>query len=319
MTPEMKNTESKSFQWPPQIPDPDQSPPTRRQPIPIRLPNRMIESIETQLLGRTTLAFDRWALRTGWTRDDQSVFCWRCAGSIGPHESDGEGCASCRSKPLPWDRAIRLGRHEGVLRDEVLALKFGRWRATGNGLGEHLGLAIRVQITEAEIPPAHVILIPIPMHRFRRMARGIDHTTVLARAAARSSGCGLQNLLRTHYRPEQVGLSMTARAQNIRGAFYCSARIARLMGPMKETPIRLVVLIDDVRTTGATFVAATKALKQGFQSRQGMKKGEKTVNAEVPRIWIASIGVAGEGRRQIDVPGSGPMSGRMVEHGRVES
>jgi predicted amidophosphoribosyltransferase len=319
MTPAMKNTESKSFQWPPQTPDIDQSPHARRQSIPIRLPNRMIESIETQLLGRTTLAFDRWALRTGWTRDDQSVFCWRCAGSIGPHESDGEGCASCRSKPLPWGRAIRLGRHEGVLRDEVLALKFGRWRATGNGLGEHLGLAIRAQLIDAQIQPAQVLLVPIPMHRFRRMARGIDHTTVLARAAARSSGCGLRYLLRTHFRPEQVGLSMTARAQNIRGAFYCSARIARLMDPKKEEPIRLVVLIDDVRTTGATFVAATKALKQGFKSHFDTHKGGKLGKVGGPQIWIASIGVAGEGRRQIDVPGSAPVPGRMVEHERVES
>lgn len=282
------------FTWPPKDPEPTLV--ERPTPIAIRLPNRMIESIETQLFGRTGLAFDLWAQQTGWTRDQINDYCWRCAGSIGEHETDGEGCATCRSKPLPWDRAIRLSRYAGTPRTEVLALKFNCWRPTGDGLGMHLGKAIREQLDHAQISPDQAILVPIPMHRFRRVTRGVDHTAVLAKAAAKSSGCSLSSLLSTRLRPEQVGLSMTARAKNIKDAFFLSKRARRTLKASSSQDRRVYILIDDVRTTGATFVAASKALKTALRAEIGTNlDSDKCVE-----IWIACIGVAGESRRGID-------------------
>jgi len=286
------------FVWPPKEPEKTTGH-TRSPPIEIRLPNRAIESIETHLLGRTGLAFDRWALRTGWTRDDRSAYCWRCAGSIGAHESDGEGCAACRNKALPWDRAIRLGRHREHLRDEVLALKFARWRATGLGLGEHLGRAIAEQLALAQLDITQVVLVPVPMHRLRRLRRGIDHTAVITRGVARSSGCRIIPLLKARYRPEQVGLSMTARAKNIKGAFYCPPRAQKKIARQVGASQMVYILIDDVRTTGATFVAASKALKTGFTEISKPHRGTNPGEIVPPAIWIASIGVAGESRREI--------------------
>ena len=256
--------------------------------------NRTIESIETHLLGRTGLSFDRWALKTGWTRDHQNDYCWRCGSSIGAHESDGEGCASCRKKPLQWDRAIRLGKYADVLRDEVLLLKFGCWRPTGTGLGTHLGLAILEQLDNAQIPTSEAILVPIPMHRFRRISRGVDHTLVIARGASKSSGCRIERLLKAQYRPEQVGLSKTARAQNVKGAFNLTKfgeRQIKMSGVQKR---QILILIDDVRTTGATFVAGSKALKQALND---LNTHTQVIYGPV-EIWVASIGVAGESRRE---------------------
>jgi len=281
------------FTWPPK--DAEPKPVERPAPIAIRLPNRLIESIETHLLGRTGLAFDLWAQQTGWTRDHLNDYCWRCGGSIGQHESDGEGCATCRSKPLPWDRAIRLGRYADTLRTEVLALKFNRWRPTGDGLGMHLGKAIREQLDRAQISPDQAVLVPIPMHRLRRVSRGVDHTAVLAKAAAKSSGCPLSSLLSTRLRPEQVGLSMTARAKNIKGAFFLSKRARRTLKASSSQDRRVYILIDDVRTTGATFVAASKALKTALKAEIGTNSD----SGKCAEIWVACLGVAGESRREI--------------------
>ncbi len=244
----------------------------------------LLESIEVDLLGRTTLAFDRWAARTGWEPDRTDVYCWRCAGSIGLHESDGEGCADCRSKPLPWDRAIRLGVYRDDLRDEVIALKFHRWRPGGRGLGKFLGESITRTLEDAQVGPQQARLVPIPTHPIRRVMRGVDHTQVLARAAAEASGCSVARVLRSRYRPEQVGLSATARAANIRGAFQTRGR------PDCDG-IRVWVLIDDVRTTGATFVAASRALRE-LLKQQGASVDLK------PEIWICSVAVSGSRRRR---------------------
>ena len=291
MSSDRDQSPSTKFDWPPSVDQTRSHPPPT--PIQIRLPHPLIESIETQLLGRTGLVFDQWALSSGWTRDSSDLYCWRCGGSIGLHESDGEGCANCHTKTLPWERTIRLGRHTDKLREEVLALKFARWRATGDGLGIHLGLAIREQLKLAQIDAQDAALVPIPIHRLRRVTRGVDHTLVLARGASKSSGCPIQGLLSTKWRPEQVGLSKTTRAQNTKDAFFFSRRG---MGSLKKTMAqdkRLFILIDDVRTTGATFVAASKALKSAFL---GELNGFSETSHPL-RIWVACIGVAGENRR----------------------
>lgn len=306
----IKHTEVQepSFVWPPtpsSLIQPDIQPTDAPLPISIR-PNALIESIETHLLGRTGLAFDIWAQRTGWQPDTLVDYCWRCGGSIGAHESDGEGCAECRGKSLPWDRAIRLGKYSGVLRTEILGLKFHKHRNTGVGLGKYLGRAIADELIKANISPEQAALVPIPMHRFRRIARGVDHTRVIAKSTSSTIGCPIMAMLHSRNRPEQVGLSMTARAANIKDAFWVTRRNERLLEQLAnsqtENKIRVFILIDDVRTTGATFVAACKALKSALQSR----KPSFTDLYEQPQIWTACVGVAGETRRRgQDVPGGG--------------
>jgi predicted amidophosphoribosyltransferase len=255
------------------------------------------ESIETELLGRTALSFDRWAQRTGWAPDARGSYCWRCAGSVGPHETDGEGCADCRGKKLPWDRALRLGIYQNELREEVLALKFHGWRPGGHGLGRIMGQAISSELNNAQTSPARVRLVPIPTHPLRRILRGVDHTMVLTRGASAESMCPAARVLRARYRPEQVGLSATARAANIRDAFKPDVRrLSRAYGPNRssegEQPegVRVWVLIDDVRTTGATFVAAARALRKGLKAMQP--------KASPAEIWVCCVGVAGSRSRR---------------------
>ena len=298
MKPMIEQTESElddqsAFQWPPKVSSPVVRPISK--PIKIRLPHPLVESVETDLLGRIGIAFDLWAQQSGWVRDPANRYCWRCAGSVGVHEADGEGCATCRSISLPWDRAIRLSRYHKTIRQEVLMLKFGAWRPTGRGLGMHLGLAIKDRLAAAQIPADQVVLVPIPMHWRRRMVRGIDHTLILARAAAQSSGCRVQQLLHARLRAEQVGMSKTARARNMKNAFFLTkldhVRVKKSMAQNR----RLCILIDDVRTTGATFVSASKALKTAFSDEFGGNLGQ----GQHARIWIACIGVAGETRREV--------------------
>ena len=278
--------EETQFSWPPRA-QPDAPPLSNRisppQPQRSSLQNAL-ESIESDLLGRVSLSFDRWAVQSGWEPDAYSRYCWRCAGNVGLHEQDGEGCASCRKRKLPWDRAIRLGLYDAELREEILALKFNGWRSGGVGLGRILGERIAAQLETAQIPPDQARLVPIPMNPVRRLSRGIDHTLTLSRVASKVSGVQMQRVLKTKYRPEQVGLSATARAANIKGAFSPHPGKTRRVTNRKMGSIRVWVLIDDVRTTGATFVAASKSLRRWLKSLEGPNSA--------PEIWVASVAVS---------------------------
>ena len=95
-------------------------------------------------------------------------------------------------------------------------------------------------------------IVPIPLHWRRRRARGYDQAALLARALAKSLGVRvrLRGLRRLRNTPSQVDLPYAERQRNIAGAFAAW----RLGGA------RRVLVVDDVRTTGATLRAASKAL-----------------------------------------------------------
>ncbi len=99
-------------------------------------------------------------------------------------------------------------------------------------------------------------VVPVPLHRWRLVARRYNQSAELARAVARLSGRPFLAgaLVRRKRTRQQVGLGERARQENVRGAFVVpSLAKADILG-------KRLVLVDDVYTTGATVNAAAKAL-----------------------------------------------------------
>lgn len=96
-------------------------------------------------------------------------------------------------------------------------------------------------------------LIPVPLHRWRLVWRGYNQAALFARALSASTGIktDLSALTRRMATRPQVGLHRTERLKNVQNAF--EAIPDRVAG-------KVVVLIDDVLTTGATITACCDAL-----------------------------------------------------------
>lgn len=99
-------------------------------------------------------------------------------------------------------------------------------------------------------------VIPVPLHRTKLFSRRFNQSAELARALASLAGLAFQPevLEKTRATRPQVGLSGAARQRNVKGAFQLRSGTEPLVRD------RIVVLVDDVVTTGATINACSKAL-----------------------------------------------------------
>jgi ComF family protein len=101
---------------------------------------------------------------------------------------------------------------------------------------------------------AGAIVVPVPLHPLRLAERRYNQSSLLAsRLSRRLASAYLPlALARTRDHARQATLDRQARHANVRGAFSVR-RPERIRG-------RPVLLVDDVRTTGATLAACAECL-----------------------------------------------------------
>ncbi len=102
---------------------------------------------------------------------------------------------------------------------------------------------------------------PIPLHPARYRFRGFNQTALLAQSLALDLGLSYVELLdREKKTKTQKDLKREQRLQNVKGCFTLKLPKDNLTG-------RKILLLDDVTTTGATFLEAVKTLKQANASK----------------------------------------------------
>jgi ComF family protein len=163
---------------------------------------------------------------------------------------EGIACPRCRRATNPLRRGASLGPHAGLLRRLVHAFKYeGRRR-----LAPTLAARLVREPAVRQVLEGDVVLVPVPLHPRRERERGFNQCTLLAQALAGVTGLPVcrDALVRLRDTSAQAGLTAASRRANVEGAFAVRRRCG-LGG-------RVVVLVEDVVTTGATVRACASAL-----------------------------------------------------------
>jgi predicted amidophosphoribosyltransferase len=154
--------------------------------------------------------------------------------------------AACPAAVAAFERAWAPLAHDGPARALVAALKFR------GALPVARLMAAQIAASAPRELLAGATIVPVPLHRARRRARGFDQAALIATALATRCGLPLDACLRRDGRPtRQLGADRAARR--------AAAERQRLSvrGPAPAHAL----LVDDVHTTGATFDACARALR----------------------------------------------------------
>ncbi len=246
---------------------------------------RVLEACELEFLDLTIAPLPRRARDHGWQPDLPGDYCPRCGRSARRGQVDALGCPACTSRRLPFEKLIRLGSYEDLLRDMVHEVKFDKRRTLGAQLGKLLGVAVQQELERARVSPDSVVIVPMPTTFLRRTWRGIDHALVLARAVRAVTGGRICRPISKRHRPSQLEVNPSEREANMARAF----RPGRVMPwGMPALAGKVVIVVDDVTTTGATLRGACRAVHSAW--RRSLE-GQRPTGVDRPRIWAAVLGV----------------------------
>ncbi len=190
--------------------------------------------------------------REAINRECAEPSCPTCAAPVSPYEVSLGRCGQCRGRLLHVEGTVRVGIYRDVLGRLLRSYKYHSREELSEALGGWLAEAIERAPWRERVEA----IVSVPTHWKRRFNRPFHAADALASFVARKVNLPNVSILRrVRAGPHQIGLSPTQRSVNVRGAFVIRSGV-------RLCDARLL-LIDDVRTTGATLEECAKVLRRG--------------------------------------------------------
>ena len=201
--------------------------------------------------------------------------CVLCGMPFDPDPGFETLCGACHVRRPAFDMARAILRYDEASKPPILAFKHADRLDLAPGFAHWLARAGHALVAQSDV------VVPVPLHPRRLWTRRYNQASELARHLARRNGKRFAPLALTRARrtPSQGDMaSAKARRRNVHGAFVVSRMAA---GAFRG---KIVLLVDDVLTTGATVEACALALK-----RAGAAKVLVLALARVVRPLSANI------------------------------
>lgn len=157
-------------------------------------------------------------------------------------------CLDCRRRVHFFEEGRALWPYENKVKTAIKAYKYNNRREMGP-----LFAKVMAKVYNDHMDWPVDMVIPVPLHPKKERARGFSQTGLMADIFMKETGLPLEaKALKRHTATKaQEGLSEKERLANVMHAFVADSDMVRG---------RLILLIDDVYTTGATLDGCAKAL-----------------------------------------------------------
>jgi competence protein ComFC len=196
------------------------------------------------------------------------TYCPTCAREVSEYAVIDRRCPECANQNRLVDGMARVGVYDNRFHEIVLSFKKGATEL------RHILVPLANSVLRGSDFYTQIdLFVPVPLHWTRRLMRGYNQATVLARQLSHPSATVCTALARV--RATRIQPNMTSHAQrrrNVLGAFAVK-RSTQIVG-------RRLCLVDDITTSGATLHECARVLKQ----------------AGAKQVYALVLAVAGHGR-----------------------
>lgn len=163
--------------------------------------------------------------------------------------SIGKFCSRCRPNSYLTGVIVAAYYNEGPLKEAIHNFKYDLIFDLKYALSDILSETLNKRWNKK------AIIIAVPLHKKRASERGFNQAELLAEEVSKKFNFRIikNKLVRTKYTTQQVKLSGKKRRKNLFGVFGWVGK--------EEIKGKIVLLVDDVYTTGATLQECAKILK----------------------------------------------------------
>jgi len=168
--------------------------------------------------------------------------CTKCGGEM---TGNGDICEECKNEKFYFTKNYAVFNYIDDIQKVILSFK-----KDNKYLGGYFSDIIRNYILKNKIK--FDLIIPMPIHENRRKQRGYNQSEILVKSLEKDFAVDKDIVIRIKDTPHQTGLNKENRKINLEHAFQVKDQ--------KKIKDKVILLVDDIYTTGSTLNECSKEL-----------------------------------------------------------
>ena len=165
-----------------------------------------------------------------------------------------------KNKKMYFAESMHIFRYEDLIREKIISYKFNN----KSYLYKTFSKIILKNEKICGFLKNYDIIIPVPIHKRRKIKRGYNQTELIANIIANKTHLKLEKdvLLKQKNIVSQSSLNKSDRKQNVKNAF--------IVKNIEKVVNKKILLFDDIYTTGSTADECSKTLKKAGAKQIGV-------------------------------------------------